>query len=171
MYFDCSWFDRVIKDTWLHFKASNGYTTAFHYTLKNLEVLYDPCSYISGLKEVLHTPYPEQLRQNIIDRNLALMTDKPFSSYLEQMKKAVARNDLNSVNHRLAGFLASYFDVLFAANRLLHPGEKRLASFAVQNCRILPGDFESDMNSILTATPSDIPVSAKKLSDNLKAIL
>ena len=90
------------------------------------------------------------MRKNIIERNLKLMKDKPFASYYEQIEKAVHRNDLNSVNHRISAFLASYFDVIFALNKLLHPGEKRLVAYCKKHCKILPQDFEENINNLLT---------------------
>ena len=64
-----------------------------------------------------------------------LLKDKPFASYYEQIKKALMRNDIVSVNHRITAFLASYFDIIFATNKLLHPGEKRLIKYAQDNCK------------------------------------
>jgi hypothetical protein len=92
--------------------------------------------------------YPDELRNNIISRNLMLMRDKPYSSYLEQIKKAAGRNDTVSVNHRIAAFLASYFDVLFAINRVFHPGEKKQVAFALKNCRLLPMHFKEDFDEL-----------------------
>ena len=54
------------------------------------------------------------------------------------MEKAVARGDLVSFNYRVAALLASTFDILFALNRLPHPGEKRLLAFAAQHCPLRP---------------------------------
>ena len=65
------------------------------------------------------------------------------------LEKAVKRRDLVSVNHRLAGLLASYFDILFAFNRALHPGEKRLAHKAAALCERLPQDFQVDLQDVL----------------------
>ena len=45
-----------------------------------------------------------------------------------------------SVNHRLAAWLASYVDILFAVNRVLHPGEKRILEFLARECTSLPAD-------------------------------
>ena len=171
MFFDASWFEGIVRSVWLDGRASNGYTTAFLYTLSNLDIKYDPQGWLKGLKDVINTPYPEKLRQNIIRRNMMLMKDKPFSSYIEQIKKAVERNDLNSLNHRSAAFFESYFDALFAANRLLHPGEKRLIAFALANCRALPQDFEKDIASALMCRDDAIVPLLSEMVEKLRTCI
>ena len=42
---------------------------------------------------------------------------------------SIARDDLISVAHRVAVWIASYTDILFALNRRYYPGEKRLAVY------------------------------------------
>ncbi len=130
MYWNVDWFNSVVQNVWEKHYPSNGYTTCFLYTLKNFQILYDKSGWLKSLQEQLNTPYPPELKQNIIKRNLMLMKDKPFASYYEQIEKALTRNDFVSVNHRISAFLASYFDVIFALNETLHPGEKRLMNYA-----------------------------------------
>ena len=48
-----------------------------------------------------------------------------------------------------SGLLASYFDIIFALNRLTHPGEKRLVSLCKSNCKILPENFEENISALL----------------------
>jgi hypothetical protein len=67
------------------------------------------------------------------------------------VEKAVRRADLVSVNHRVAGLLASYFDILFACNRVLHPGEKRLIEQAARMCPSLPENMAADVTAVLQA--------------------
>jgi hypothetical protein len=57
-----------------------------------------------------------------------------------------------SIHHRLAALVASYFDVLFALNRALHPGEKRLLALAQRECALLPIETSDDLTSVLAAT-------------------
>ncbi len=149
MYFNIYDFESMIKNVWCNYGASNGYSTCFLYTLSVLNILFDKNSKIKNLKEILKNDYPTQLQENIIKRNMFLMKKKPFASYFEQIEKAIARNDKNSINHRISAFLASYFDVIFAVNKMLHPGEKRLVEYAKNNCKILPLDFEKNINSLL----------------------
>ena len=47
--------------------------------------------------------------------------------------------------------LASYFDILFAANRLPHPGEKRLLEVAVEQCEKLPADMDRQVKGLIEA--------------------
>ncbi len=171
MYFDKTWFEDVVNNTWVKYYPQNGYTTCFLYTLNILNVIYDKNNWLKNLKEKINTPYPQELKESIIKRNLMLLKDKPFASYYEQIEKAIKRNDLNSVNHRISAFLASYFDIIFAKNEILHSGEKRLVKFALNNCKILPKDFEKDVNSLAM---SDISLKlniASRMVENLKTIL
>lgn len=57
------------------------------------------------------------------------MGGRILSGYFEQIQAAISRDDIVSVNHRVAAFLASYYDILFAVNRRYHPGEKRLLQY------------------------------------------
>ncbi|MCR4676754.1 MAG: hypothetical protein K5634_05955 [Sphaerochaetaceae bacterium] len=171
MYFDAGDFEKHVKSVWLECRASNAYTTCFLYTLKNLRIEYDPEGFIAELKRIIDTPYPEGLRENIIKRTFMLMKDKPFSSYLEQIEKALERKDLNSISHRRSAFMESYFDALFAINRLLHPGEKRLISYALENCSALPEDFEEDMKKALNCNGSELPGILSGMAEKLRKII
>ncbi|MCD0050376.1 DUF4037 domain-containing protein, partial [Streptococcus agalactiae] len=42
-------------------------------------------------------------------------------------------------------FLDSYFDIIFALNKLTHPGEKRMISYAKKNATLLPKHFEENI--------------------------
>ena len=170
MFFDRNWFEEMFRNTWIRHYPSNGYTTAFLYTLKNFEIIYDPSGWLKKLRSELDSPYPDELKRNIIRRNLMLMKYKPFASYYEQTEKAVRRGDIVSVNHRTAAFLASYFDALFAINGLLHPGEKRLVQYAREHCRILPENFEQDINSLLSQSGTNLLKTMAEMSEKLKNI-
>ena len=74
-------------------------------------------------------PYPDLLRDRIINLNRDLIgPDNPFS-FLNQALRARREADWVAVNHRLAKWVESYFDVIFALNRILTPGEIRLVGF------------------------------------------
>lgn len=156
MYWNVNWFEDVVNNVWFKHYPSNGYTTCFLYTLNNFNIFYDKTGWLKSLQEKINTPYPKELKQNIIERNVKLMKEKPFASYYEQIQKAVQRKDIVSVNHRIAAFLASYFDVIFALNEMLHPGEKRLINYVKTNCKIVPGNFEDNINKLLTSDYKEV---------------
>jgi hypothetical protein len=99
----------------------------------------------------------QPLRERIVAANHRAMRGI-LSSYEAQIRKAAARGDLVSVNHRIAALLASYFDVLFAANRQLHPGEKRLIALAQELCAARPATMESDLAAVLACSGSTAEV-------------
>lgn len=84
-----------------------------------------------------------------------------------QIKKAMIRKDWVSVDHRTAAFLESYFDIIFARNKLTHPGEKRMVRYAKEHAGILPINFEENLNCLLQNLFTD----ADKVSQTLTAII
>ena len=155
MYWDMNWFEGAVENTWVKHYPQNGYSTCFLYTLKNFNIIYDKNNWLKDLQDKINIPYPKELKENIIKRNLMLMKNKPFASYYKQIEKAILRNDDVSVNHRLAAFIASYFDIIFAVSNLLHPSEIRLINYARNNCKILPEHFEENLQKVLTQPNND----------------
>lgn len=174
MYMERSWIESIIENIWEKHYPANGYTTCFLFTLKNCSLLYDKENWLEGIKKKLDTPYPEELKKNIIKRNIMLLKDKPFASYYEQIEKALERGDINSVNHRIAAFMASYFDIIFAMNELLHPGEKKLVNYALEHCKKLPEDFSKNIERLLTQPNPDtlkiLDDMVWKLKNSLKSL-
>ncbi len=127
--------------------AYNGYTTCMWHNLLNCRILYDKFGKLEALKNKYMIPYPDELRDNIINKNLRLLTGN-LPSYDTQIKKAVMRNDLVSINHRTTAFLESYFDILFALNKLTHPGEKRMVQYLKEKAEILPTNFEENLKKL-----------------------
>lgn len=171
MYWNINWFEKTVENIWEKYYPANGYTTCFLYTLNNFDIIYDTNNWLKNLQNRLKAPYPQELQNNIIKRNIMLMKDKPFASYYEQIEKAVKRNDLNSINHRISAFMASYFDVIFAKNKLLHPGEKRLVQYALKNCSILPDDFEKNIIKLFSDSNTNKLDILNIMTENLRKIV
>lgn len=143
-------FERYLKYVVEGCNAFNGYTTCFWHNIKNSVVLFDKSGKFSEFQKKFDITYPEKLRENIIDKNRKLL-NLVLPSYDLQLKKAQERGDINSVQHRTTEFLASYFDIIFALNRLTHPGEKRLISLCKKHCAILLENFEENIIALIKA--------------------
>lgn len=144
--------DRVL----VRHEASVGYSTCFWHNVLHSAPLWDPRGVYAALRERAAAPYPEPLRRAIVARNHPLLRANQ-SSYAVQLARAAARGDRVAVNHRAAAFLASYFDVLFAVNRLPHPGEKRLVALAEARCTRRPPDLGAAIAALLAAVPAGDP--------------
>ena len=166
-------FENNIENVVEKHRAGNGYTTCFWHNLKNSKVLYDPHKEFYKIQERFEVPFPKELKENIISKNLRLLTGN-LPSYDKQILKALNRGDFISVNHRMAAFIESYFDIIFAVNELTHPGEKRMISYAKEHAKILPKDFEENMNVLLNSmgsTLENVENNLKNIIDNLMGIL
>lgn len=134
---------RVVEE----FRPGNGYTTCMWHNLLTCKVLYDRDGSLARARERFDVPYPPQLRTNIMENSWRLLHSS-MPAYEGQIKKALKRGDLVSVNHRTAAFLEAYFDFLFALNRVTHPGEKRLVRLCRERCPLLPGRFEENLERL-----------------------
>ena len=170
MYRNPDFIEGNIKWVWEGCNASLGYTTCFIDNIQKTEVLYDKTGWLNNMKKRVDTPYPEKLAENIIKKNFAYLKDAMFS-YRDQIASAVERNDFVSINHRCAAFLASYFDVIFAKNRILNPGEKKLVPFALKNCKLLPDGFENDVKTLSIGDILKRLPAADRMVENLRKIL
>jgi predicted nucleotidyltransferase len=151
MYWDTAWIEGQLGRVLIECQASMGYSTCHWYTVRNSMVLYDRSGWLRRLKEKSAVSYPEALRRAIVAKNHPVLR-RVIPSYLGQIKKAKQRNDAVSLNHRVAALLASYFDVLFALNRVLHPGEKRLLQKAAEHCAKVPPGMVQQVEDVLRAT-------------------
>lgn len=127
--------------------AWNGYTTCMWHNLITSRILFDRTGRLQKLQARYQIPYPQKLKENIISRNMNLLSGM-LPSFDTQIQKAENRGDLVSVNHRVTEFLAGYFDILFALNEMTHPGEKRMQDICTKECTILPQYFDSNLNRL-----------------------
>lgn len=143
-------FDRGLEEVVFKHEARNGYTTCFWHNALHTQILFDRNGQYENLQIKYTLEYPEALKQNIVHKNRSLLKGR-IPSYYEQVEKAVKRQDIMSINHRITEFLASYFDIIFALNKQTHPGEKRMITYSLMNCLVLPKDYENNLNQLITA--------------------
>lgn len=146
--------------------AHNGYTTCMWHNLRTCKIVCDKSGKLTALKTRYDCAYPKELKANIIERNMKLLRHS-MPAYELQIEKAVGRGDCVSINHRVAEFLASYFDILFAFNELTHPGEKRLVSLCESNCKSLPQNFRSNLDALF----ADMFADSKKVPADIDRIV
>jgi hypothetical protein len=165
------WIEDQLERSLLRHEASVGYSTCFWYNVRNSQPLFDRSGWLRTIQARANQPYPEELRRAILAKNYPILRTN-MSSYLHQIALALQRNDSVSVNHRVTAMLASYFDILFAANRQPHPGEKRLLRFAQELCPKLPAGMAEHVTALLSALP-DGPVveTANVMLDHLDVLL
>ena len=155
------------------YQPSNAYTTCMWHNLITCKIVYDGSGRLTAAKERFTVPYPEQLKKNILEQGWRLLRDS-MPAYELQIKKAAKRGDLNSVNHRTAAFLETYFDMIFARNGVTHPGEKRLIQLAKASCPVLPADFEENLEALYShmfGDPQQLQADLDRILGELAKIL
>jgi hypothetical protein len=164
-------FIEIIANVVENHKTCNGFTTCLWHNILNSEILFDKDNIYKKTKERFSIPYPQKLKENIITRNMALLSDS-MESYKEQINISVYRKDYININNRVSAFLASYFDIVFAINELTNPGEKRLMEICLNKCSVLPNHFEENINKLLqNNNETQIIESINDIINELKKIL
>ena len=171
IYWDTRWIKDQIDRLLVRNEASTGYTTCFWHSVQTSFILFDRNGWLAELKEASLVPFPAELQAAIVAKNHPLLR-RVIPSYREQIRKAIERNDLVSINHRVTAFLESYFDVLFALNLMSHPGEKRQLEAAAA-CSARPDRLEQDVTELLRsiAGPGDTITAVDRLADAMDALL
>lgn len=147
IYRDMASFESMVSKVVTDCVPQNGYTTCMWHNLITSRILLDKSGKLKLLQERFKIPYPEKLKENIISNNLKLLSGM-LPSFDTQIQKAENRADFVSVNHRVTEFLASYFDIIFALNEMPHPGEKRMQSICAKECKLLPNNFDANLNRL-----------------------
>jgi len=150
IYRDMADFGKMVSSVVDDCVAWNGYTTCMWHNLITSKIVYDKSGKLQNLQEKYKIPYPQKLKENIISNNMKLLNGM-LPSFDMQIEKAEKRGDYVSVNHRVAEFLSSYFDIIFAMNEMTHPGEKRMQSICSKECKILPRNFDENLNRLFQA--------------------
>ena len=173
IYWDPAWVEGQLDRVWRQHQASLGYTTCLWHTVRHARPLYDRQGWFRELQKQSRRPYPEALRTAIVAKNHAVLR-RVIPGYAHQIAKAERRQDLVSVNHRAAALLASYFDILFALNRILHPGEKRLIERSLALCERVPADMAGQVAGVIRAagtSDGDVVQQVHALLDSLDDLL
>lgn len=173
LYRDLDAFAKGISEVVDECGTHNGYTTCMWHNLCTCKIIYDVDGRLTSLQKKYKIPYPNLLKQNIINRNMKLIR-YAMPAYEGQIAKAVKRSDLVSINHRMTEFLASYFDVIFAYNELTHPGEKRLIALCEKQCKRLPANFRGNLEQVfydMYSRPESISKDIDKIVSELEKLL
>jgi hypothetical protein len=153
--FRVDWMTDQVTRVLERYEPSMGYSTSFWYTIRQSHIVYDRNQWLTNLKAAAQQPYPAQLAHNIVTHNYRVL-NSIIPSYRNQIKSAIARQDLVSINHGIADFFNSYFDIVFAVNHQLHPGQKRRLEQAQRLCRSLPDAMPDEVTRVLqSATNTD----------------
>lgn len=175
MYRTPAWVEEQLHRTLTRHEAFVGCSTCLWQNVRGSRPLFDRDGWHTRLQQFAAQPYPEGLRRAIVAKNHPLLRATSFS-YVHQLETAVRRQDGVSVQHRSAALLSSYFDVLFAANRVPHPGEKRLVERTPRLCGRVPVAFEEGVTGFLRAVGAVPPggsvlAAAHALVDGLDGLL
>ena len=127
-------------------QVSHGYSTCFLDNLLKSKVLFDKNDRINELRKKYQNGLNEQLLNKIIEYNAPIILDRLPAIY-KQVEKAVKRNDIHSINHRLTEYFSIFYDILFAINHKTHPGEKRLLEYATK-LDLLPKNYKKYIDNI-----------------------
>ena len=172
-----AWIEEQLDRVLVRHEPSLGYSTCFWHNVRSSRALIDRDAWYAGLQAKAACPYPDRLRTRIVRKNYRVLRDMR-SSYAVQLRRAAERRDRANLVDRAAALLGSYFDIVFAVNRVLHPGEKRQLEFAERSCPRLPPDLGACVDELTCALaapwveqPHRVRAAVDALVDGLDVLL
>jgi len=173
VYRDMNWLESHLTELLGKNISSTGYSTCFWSNLLYSDILYDPDKKATHLKEKYTIPFSNELVKSILKRNYGVLRTI-IPSYINQIDKAIKRNDIISVQHRITAFFESYFDIIFAINKMSHPGEKKILNILKHKAKFLPQKMEFEIVNLLKNqfnSNYDVLSALNSICDNLDALL
>jgi hypothetical protein len=129
--------------------VGQGFTTAELHAVAHDRLLHDPSGVVGCARDQLNRAFPEATRAALLRHDVPLLR-----FHLARLHQAQGREDLLFVQHLRSTLQLLYFDVLFALNRLYHPGEKRLQEHA-RRCPVRPVEGEARWRRIARLSADD----------------
>jgi hypothetical protein len=158
VYLDLDRLSAEAKQAYEEGLSGEGYTTAMLYILFRNQVLHDATGEVTALRARLRAGYPEPTRARLLREYPELL-----DYYLELLRVSQGRDDLLFVQHMRYSLQMIFFNLLFALNRLYHPGGKRLLAHA-QRCALQPAALTERWNDI-ARLPADDSALANRLEE------
>lgn len=164
------WVAENLREMFVTNRAQLSHSTSIWHSVKTSQVLYDRNGWFASLRNLAAVPYPDALADAIIRKNFAVLRGS-LAAHPAQLAQAVIRNDAFCIHQLIHVILDSYFDILFALNRQLHPGAKRLLAYA-EELEHQPKEMREDVTDILSDGNSvQITSKVDRLIDRLAALL
>jgi hypothetical protein len=108
---------------------------------KQMQILYDPDNFLGSLKEGLQE-YPQELALAAIDHHMHALED------VEDLERAVQRQDLFFFHFALDLALDHFLQALFALNKEYFPSRKRSEMY-LQSFQIKPVDCKERLRQVI----------------------
>lgn len=170
IYRDPNWLEQHLETLLSECPAQLGCSTSLWHSVATSQALFDRGGWFARLQNTAATPYPDELAHAIINKNFPLLRGS-MAAHPPQIKRAFLRQDLKVAFQRIYQALDSYFDILFALNRTLHPGEKRQLEYA-QGLERQPDQMTEDVNQLLNeCDPERVIARLETLIDRLEVLL
>ena len=164
------WVVATLTDMFANNQARLGFSTTIWHSVKSAKVLYDRDGWFASLREVVDVPYPDALAEAIVRKNFVVLRGS-LAALPDQLASALYRNDVVGTHHFVGVILDSYFDVLFALNRVPHSGTKRMLSYA-KDLEHRPEGMLGDVTDLINASPEiQVIDRVEQLIDRLAALL
>ena len=169
MYRRPEWETQYLDDLFTTNRAHMGFSTTGWHSIVHAHVLSDRSGWTRDLKASADRPYPGELAAAIVRLNFRVLRGT-LVTHPEALAAALARGDLAFAHSRVNDILNSYFDILFALNRTLHPGAKRQLANA-QRLRLNPRRMAEDVTDVLQSSSGQVLEKIETLLGGLEALL